>query len=76
MNFHLLCRKANHNHNDMPFVSRDTTCMCVLEFILCILVVLAACICVHRVDGWYLQRSEVGFRSPGIGVMDEYEPTC
>lgn len=50
--------------------------MYVLKFILCILVVLAACIFVRHVDGWYLQRSEVGFISPGIGVMDKYESLC
>lgn len=27
LSFHLLCRKANCDPNDMPFISKDTTCM-------------------------------------------------
>lgn len=69
--------KANHNYNDMPLVLRDTSCMYVCVcFILCILVVLVACKYVYYVHIWCLQRSEIGIRSPGIGVMDEYLPLC
>lgn len=36
--------------------------------------VLSACVSIYHICAWCSWRSEVGIRSPRIGVMDSYEP--
>lgn len=36
--------------------------------------VLIACVSVQHLCAWYSWRTEEGLRSPGIGVVDSYEP--